>query len=262
MLESITPIIICFNEQANLKRSLGALKWANEVLVIDSGSTDQSLQICQKYSNVRVVHNPFKSFAQQCNFALKQEIKTPWVLSMDADYVVTPELQIELSKLDPPASICAYQIQFQYLLDGQALRGSLYPARTCLYRVDKAFYQQDGHAHKVVIDGQIGHLMQRLQHDDRKPQDRWFASQKNYAKQEADKLTQSNWRQLNWPDRFRKLGLGPALILPYTLIFKGLILDGKIGWQYTKQRLVAEQLLHRALRKGLGSISSSGSSSD
>lgn len=249
MLNNVTPVILTFNEEANLRRTLKPLYWAKEVLIIDSGSTDQTLQICDEFGNVTVVQNAFENFAQQCNFALDQNIKTEWVLSMDADYIVTPELTKELSELnnDSTRAVAGYRINFDYLVDGRPLRCSLYPPRTCLYRKNSARYEQDGHAHRVVVSGEVRQLNGRIQHDDRKPDARWLNSQKNYARQEAVKLKQLNWNDLSWPDRVRRMGGGPLLIFPYTLLIRALILDGAPGWKYAKQRLVAECYLFRAL---------------
>ncbi len=249
MLADITPVILTYNEEHNLRRTLQMLNWAREILVVDSGSNDATLNICHEFNNTRVVCNPFESFAAQCNFALQQNITSEWVLSMDADYVLSSSLVEELRNLSPLPEINGYRINFQYLINGQALRGSLYPPRVCLYRKAKARYQQDGHAHRVAIEGEISRLEGLVQHDDRKPHARWMASQCKYATQEANKLRQTNWQQLSWPDRCRKAGLGPFLVLPYTLILKGLILDGRAGLEYSKQRMIAESLLFKALFK-------------
>lgn len=249
MLNQITPIILTFNEQANIRRTLAALNWAADVIVIDSGSTDETLQICAEYSNVRCIHRTFDNFANQCNFALTQAINTEWVLSMDADYVVTAELVAELNQLTPSLDINGYQIEFQYLINGKALRGSLYPPRTALYRKKEAHYQQDGHAHKVNVNGGIAKLSAKIQHDDRKTNQRWLKSQWIYAQQEAKKLKQSRWADLATADKLRRLGLAPLIILPYTLLVKGLLLNGVSGLAYSFQRFIAEVYLLFALFK-------------
>lgn len=246
MINTITPIIICFNEEDNIARALDALSWAHEVLVVDSFSTDATLSICAKYANVRVVQHAFSSFAEQCNFALDQDIKTEWVLSMDADYVVSDALVEELSAITPAVDTSGYSISFDYLIDGKQLRGTLYPPRTALYRQASACYQQDGHAHRVLIDGKVERLQARIQHDDRKPWSRWLASQRRYASQEAEKLAQTPWAALSFADKMRKLGIAPLLVLPYTLLIKGLIFDGKVGLEYSKQRFIAEYYLQLA----------------
>lgn len=246
MLSDITPIILTFNEQDNIERTLSALSWAKDVVVIDSFSTDSTLTICSKFENVRVIQNKFENFAQQCNFALSQTFQTQWVLSMDADYVVTPELANSFSTLTPEQTTNGYEIGFEYLINGQALRGSLYPPRVSLYRKAQAHYHQDGHAHRVQVAGNVLSLKEKFQHDDRKPYERWLASQKKYAAQEAEKLSASTWKQLSWPDRMRFLAIAPIIMLPYTLFIKGLVLNGLPGIEYARQRLIAEIELQKA----------------
>lgn len=246
MHKQITPIILTYNEQANIRRTLSALQWAPEVLVVDSYSTDRTIQICGEFNNVRVVKNRFVNFAKQSNFALAQDIKTEWVLSMDADYIVTPQLCTELDRLPQNNAIQGYEINFEYLIRGKPLRGSLYPARTSLYRKVAGHYRQDGHTQRVVINGLVSKLENKLQHDDRKPYSRWLSSQKKYAIQEAAKLSSAAWRHVSWPDRLRYLGLAPLAIVPYTLLIKGLVFNGMPGLEYTGQRLVAEVLLQAA----------------
>jgi len=219
------------------------------VLVIDSHSDDESLSICGEYKNVRVITRTFDNFANQCNFALTQVLHTPWVLSMDADYVVTGELVEELGQLVPDPGINGYRISFQYLIAGKPLRGSLYPARTALYRKDRASYIQDGHAHRVIIDGSIGQLSSTIQHDDRKPFKRWLRSQWQYALQEAQKLRIVPWDDLTVADKSRTLCLAPLIVIPYVLLIRGLILDGWPGLVYSGQRFIAELYLQLARLK-------------
>src|SRR4051794_20220654 len=98
-LPDITPMIITFNEEANIGRVLEALAWAQQILVIDSGSTDGTLTICTADSRVTVAYRAFDSFAAQCNFGLTQ-VHTPWVLSLDADYVPEAGLAQELRAIE------------------------------------------------------------------------------------------------------------------------------------------------------------------
>ena len=246
MLEQITPIIATYNEAPNIERVLKALTWATEVLVIDSYSDDETLKICASFDNVRLIQNEYTGPTDQSNFGLAQDIKTDWVLSMDSDYVVTGQLRDEIARLSPTSEVRGFEISFEYLINGQALKGSLYPPRTCLYRHKSAHYQRDGHTQRVVIDGLVLALKNKMQHDDRKPCSRWLLSQRRYASQEAEKLAGADWRSLSWPDRFRYWGIAPLAIIPYTLIVKGLVVNGYPGLQYTWQRVVAEVYLQLA----------------
>src|SRR5215217_7735082 len=85
MIEDITPVIITYNEAANIARTLGRLVWARRIVVVDSGSTDETLEIIRSYPQTELINRPFDDFASQCNFAIAQ-VTTTWVLSLDADY--------------------------------------------------------------------------------------------------------------------------------------------------------------------------------
>jgi glycosyltransferase involved in cell wall biosynthesis len=100
VLDSITPVILTFNEAPNIERQLATLDWARELLVIDSGSTDATLEILARHPRVRVLHRPFDSFAGQWAHALEQgQIATEWFLRLDADYLMTEALRDELAAL-------------------------------------------------------------------------------------------------------------------------------------------------------------------
>src|SRR4051812_18013587 len=78
----ITPMILTFNEEENIARTICKLTWAREVLVVDSFSTDSTLAIARQFPNVQVRQRAFDSFAEQCNWGLAQ-IDSNWVLSLD-----------------------------------------------------------------------------------------------------------------------------------------------------------------------------------
>jgi len=251
MLTKITPIILTYNEEPNLDRTLRNLDWANDVIVIDSYSTDRTQEICGQYENVRMIQNEFISHSDQSNFALAQVVNSEWVLSMDADYIVTPQLKTELASLKTQENVNAYKINFKYVVLGSTLKGSLYPPRISLYRKQFAHYVQDGHTQRVEISGSVGQLKAVMLHDDRKPYSRWLSSQKKYARLEAIKLSQTAWQQLSWPDRVRVLGIAPLVVMPYTLLAKGLLLNGWPGIVYSWQRFMAELYLQFARFKSI-----------
>jgi glycosyltransferase involved in cell wall biosynthesis len=241
--DQITPLIITYNEAPNIARTLGKLSWAKRIVVIDSGSTDETLDMLRSFPQVDVIEHPFSDFAGQCNFGLTQ-VATPWVLSLDADYELSDELVEELAGLRTPDGIAGYRVRFIYRIHGRALRGALYPPRIVLYRKDKARYRNEGHGHRVAIAGEILPLAGVIYHDDRKPLARWFDSQQRYARAEARYLIETPTAKLTRSDRIRRLGwLAPIGVLFYTLFVKGCILDGWPGWYYALQRLCAETLI-------------------
>ena len=251
MLDQITPLILTYNEEANIAHALGGLTWAREIVVVDSFSDDQTVQIVSSFSNVRVVQRKFDCHRNQWEFGLKEtEISTPWVLALDADYVVTEELVSELKALEPDSTIKGYRTKFIYCINGKRLRSGIYPPVTVLYRRESATYVQDGHTQRVELDGAIEDLRAPMLHDDRKSFKRWFNSQARYTELEAQKLLAADPASLALPDRLRRwLILVPPAMLVYCLIIRGGILDGWAGFYYAFQRAIAELMLSRRLTR-------------
>lgn len=243
MLATITPLILTDNEAPNIGRCLAQLTWARRILIMDSGSTDETEQICCQHPQVEIIRRPFDSFAEQCNAGLEL-ISSEWVLSLDADYVLTPELQSELAALVDDGSTNSYVSRFRYCVSGRPLRGTLYPPRPILFRTSRGRYVQDGHAHRLQCDGPSQRLRSYVHHDDRKPLARWLRSQQGYARIEAEKLTAHTFQIRTWADRLR-MAVWPAApaVLLYTLLAKGCLFDGWAGWTYALQRTYFELLL-------------------
>jgi hypothetical protein len=245
VLAEITPVILTYNEAANIGRSLERLTWAREIVIVDSHSTDDTLAIAGGFPNVRVMQRPFDTHAQQWRFAVEETgITSGWVLRLDADYMVEPALRDEIAALAPEPATAACEIAFTYCMDGRPLRASLYPALPVLFRRGRGRFVQDGHTEKLRIDGPVVKLRQRLLHDDRKSLERWLQSQSRYQAQEVEKLVTRPWSELSWPDRIRCTRvLGPLAVAVHCLLVKGLLFDGKAGLLYTAQRITADLIL-------------------
>nr|WP_272506070.1 glycosyltransferase family 2 protein [Salinibacter ruber] len=240
-MTTITPLILTYNEEANIDRTLGRLTWAERVVVVDSYSTDGTVDLATSYDNVDLVQREFDDHTSQWNYGLDQ-VETEWVLSLDADYQVPLEFVDEVKGLTPSSAVAGYRATFQYCVFGQSLRANLYPPRIVLFRTGRARYEQDGHTQRLSVDGTVESLGTTLRHDDRKSLDRWFDNQRQYAHLEAQKLRSAD--NLELPDRLRKTDVwGPLLVLLYCLFWKGLILDGWPGWYYTLQRTYAELVI-------------------
>lgn len=239
----ITPLILTYNESPNIGRVLERLRWAHEIVVLDSFSTDDTEAIARGFPNVIFIQRQFDTFADQCNYGLEQ-IKTEWALSLDADYILTASLRDEIAALPSETGIAAYFARFRYCVAGRALRGTLYPPRPVLFKKSSGRYMQDGHAHKLVVDGSSRLLKGTLLHDDRKSLSRWLESQRSYARLEAEKLLAYPEQARSLADRLR-LSIWPAApaAFVYTLLVKRCLFDGWPGWFYTLQRTYAELLL-------------------
>jgi len=239
-LSSITPLILTYNEEVNIGRTLDRLTWASRIVVVDSYSEDDTVDIACSYENVDVVPRAFDNHTGQWNFGLEQ-VDTEWVLSLDADYQVPPDFVDEAQALSPKEDIAGYRATFSYCIQGKPLRGSLYPPRIVLFRQRRAYYVQDGHTQRLAIEGATDDLATAFKHDDRKPLSRWLDSQRQYARLEAGKLATGD--EETFVDRLRALGVGPILTPLYCLFLLRLILDGRAGLYYTLQRTYAELLL-------------------
>jgi glycosyltransferase involved in cell wall biosynthesis len=241
-LDTITPLILSYNEEPNIERTLQKLTWAKEIIIIDSYSTDRTLEILNSYSNIKIFQRKFDTHTQQWNSGLER-VNSEWILSLDADYVLTDSL-IEKFESLVDRNINGYFISFQYCVFGKPLRGTILPPRLALFRKDSATYIDDGHTQLLKLEGRSSQLDAYIHHDDRKPLSRWLWAQDRYMVIEAKKLLETPDRELSWGDRIRKRKIfAPFIILIYCLIFKGGILDGWQGWYYAFQRTLAELLL-------------------
>jgi glycosyltransferase involved in cell wall biosynthesis len=258
VLDHITPLVLTLNESPNISRVLAKLSWARRVVVLDSFSTDDTETLARSFANVRLLKRPFDSHAAQWNFGLNETgIETAWVLALDADHILTDEMIDELSHLGPDTATAGFEAAFTYCVNGRPLRGAIYPPITVLYRRGQTSYVQDGHTQRAMVRGPVGRLKSRILHDDRKPLDRWIASQSRYMKLEADKLAGSPMAELTLPDKVRRLVLiAPFATFLYCLFAKAAILDGWPGLFYAAQRAVAEGILslyllqHLVFRRG------------
>ncbi|WP_035990482.1 glycosyltransferase family 2 protein [Leptolyngbya sp. KIOST-1] len=242
-LDRITPLILTYNEDLNISRTLDTLRWAKRIIVIDSYSTDATLDILSHYPSVTLYQHPFESFAGQCNFGLTC-ISTEWTLSLDADYQVSAAFITEIQSLTETITSDGFKVALRYCVFGYPLRSTLLPPRTVLYRTAKAHYIEDGHAHRVRIDGPVASLRGPINHDDRKPLSHWLWAQNRYMVLEVQKLSTTPGHELSLADKIRKTKiLAPFVVLFYCLILKGGILDGWHGWYYALQRVLVEMLL-------------------
>ena len=201
----VTPLILTFNERENIGRTLAALSWAKQIVIIDSFSTDDTIAIAKaSRANITIAQRRFDTHATQWNFGLAQ-IRTPWVLTLDADYVdadyeLSSELSSEIAELKPSDEVSAYEARFQFRIFGRNLRACVYPPRPILFRTECCTYYDDGHTQELAIKGLTWRLSGVVYHDDPKPLSSWMRAQDPYATIEARYLLATPVAQLNFPD--------------------------------------------------------------
>ena len=245
MLDDITPVILTLNEAPNIGRCLESLRWAKDIVVVDSFSADETVAIARSRPAVRLFQRAFDNHAAQWQFAISEtDIATEWILALDADYQLTEAGIAEIEAKRPTRDVAGYKARFVICMWGKPLRSSAYPPVTVLYRRSRARYVQDGHTQRIQVEGRVEELREVVKHDDRKPLISRLEAQKQYSRLEAAKLLKSHAGGLSLADRIRKLRVvAPVLMFPYWMIWKGAILDGLAGVYYALQRTLAEVML-------------------
>ncbi len=163
---NISAIIITLNEERRLPRTLESLSFADEVLVVDSGSTDATREIASRCV-ARVVCHEWEGYARQKNFAAAQA-KYDWVFSIDADEVVTSQLaaEIEQIKRDGPADAAGFEMPRMANYQGHWIHHSgWYPDfKLRLYDRRRARWEGDYVHEELKVQGPIRRLRGNLQH--------------------------------------------------------------------------------------------------
>jgi glycosyltransferase involved in cell wall biosynthesis len=123
----LSVAIVTFNEEENLARTLASVAWADQILVVDSGSTDRTVEIARSF-NATVLERPWPGFAAQKNFALSQ-CTGDWILSLDADEELSPELQQQIRQtLSAHPTADAFYLNRRNLFLGRWIKhGGFYP---------------------------------------------------------------------------------------------------------------------------------------
>jgi glycosyltransferase involved in cell wall biosynthesis len=161
----ISVTVICLNEAAEIGPCLDSVRWADEIVVCDSGSTDGTREICRAYTD-KVYADPWRGFSAHKNLAVDRATKE-WVLSLDADERVTPELADEIQQTIRCASpLDGYTIPRRNYFLGQWIRhGGWYPDRTLrLFRRGKGRFLPRAVHEAVRVEGAVGELRAPLEH--------------------------------------------------------------------------------------------------
>jgi glycosyltransferase involved in cell wall biosynthesis len=162
----ISACVITFNEQENIRDCLESLKWADEIVVVDSGSTDRTLQIAKEFTD-RVIYHQWEGMNAQREYTLSQA-GNDWVLCLDADERVTPELRQEIERrLETEAGVIdGYRLRRRTYYLGQWIRhGGWYPDwKLRLFRKSKARYVGEDPHDLPQVDGAVSDLEGHIDH--------------------------------------------------------------------------------------------------
>jgi glycosyltransferase involved in cell wall biosynthesis len=184
----LSVIIITKNEAINIRECLESVKWADEIIVVDSGSTDDTVAICREYTQHVYVHD-WPGFGMQKNRALGYASKG-WVLSLDADERVTPELRSEIENTLRDGNALGYEIPRLSSFCGRYMRHSgWYPDYvTRLFQQNKGEFTNDLVHERVIINGTVGRLIHNLLHESFRDLDQLLAKMNHYSSAGAEML--------------------------------------------------------------------------
>jgi glycosyltransferase involved in cell wall biosynthesis len=221
----ITATIITYNEERNIARAMESLRCCDEIVVVDSGSSDRTAEIAQKLG-ARVIESPWGGYARQKNYAAECA-GNDWILSVDADEALSEALEGEIwqiKKSGPRFDAYTMPRMAQYL-GRWILHSGWYPDRKVrLYHRGKAEWVGEYVHESVVVRGTVGHLESDLLHFTCTSLSEHLKSMDRYTTLAAEQLVSQN-RRIG----YRQLVLDPAWTFIRTYIFQRGFQDGIEG---------------------------------
>lgn len=257
----LSVLIPTKNEERNLEECIASVAWADEIIVYDSHSTDDTIAIAEK-AGAKIVKRVFDTFAVHKNWALDNvEFRNPWVLLLDADERVTDMLAEEIKQAvktqDGPVG---YHIARKTVFCGTWMRHSgVYPDYNLrLIQAGHGRYEDRIVHEHMIVDGPAGYLKDHLLHDDDKGIERFFDRHNHYTSLEAVEIMRerlnSGGEKLGGnffergPQRRRALKnfaqrylpFRPMFLFFYMYILKAGFLDGRMGLRYCLLKMFFE----------------------
>lgn len=245
----VSVVIMTLNEECNLKNCIEALQWADEIIVLDSGSLDRTREIAEELG-CRVVVRKLVSWSEHQTWALRNlPFRNEWVLNIDADEIVPPDLASEiLSAILSPSPAVAYRFRRKdYFLDTWLKHASFYPLwLTRLYKPQFVSFERLVNP-ITKVDGEVGDLQGHLIHYPfSKGVSHWFERHNSYSSLEAREYQKSGQLQFaslftgDVSERrrackllFSRLPFRPVIKFFILYLLKFGFLDGRAGFYYS-----------------------------
>jgi len=195
----ISVLLPTFNSAATIRETLESVKWADEILVVDSFSTDETLNICSEYG-ARVIQHEYINSAKQKNWALPQ-CKNEWVLQIDTDEVLETGVREEIEQMlsSAPPELEALRLPRKNHVVGRWVRhAGIYPDyQIRLFRRDAARWnEREVHAH-IKVSGEVGTLRHHIMHFGMPSISKQLHNLDRYTRYEADELRKQG-RHFRW----------------------------------------------------------------
>jgi len=226
MAQKLTAIVPTYNCESVLQRCLENVKWADEILVVDSFSTDRTLEIARQYE-ARIVQHEYINSALQKNWAIPQA-RHDWILLLDSDEELEQGFQAEVRGVleDPPDHIDGYRMSRKNMVYGKWIKSCGYYPDTLvrLFRRSCRYQEREVHAHIDITEERTGRFEHHLIHHDFTDLNKFLAKFPRYLGYELDQLVKEGRRF-----RLREITLRPAYFFLWCYIYKGGYRDGVRG---------------------------------
>jgi len=165
-MEKLSVVIITYNEEDNIDRCLESVKWADEIIIVDNFSTDRTLDIARRYTD-QIFQRKWDGFGSQKNYAISKATNN-WILAIDADERITPELAGEIRVLFRAGELpmAAYELPYKVFFGDQWVRhGGWYPEyHIRLFCKDKGRFKERLVHEGVEVSGPVGRLRHFVEH--------------------------------------------------------------------------------------------------
>lgn len=223
----LSILIITYNEERNIESVLKNLDFADEILVVDSFSTDRTVELAQKFENIILKKHAFENYAAQRNFSISLA-RNSWILFLDADERITPELKQEIiATLQKKDTFSAYFIYRTFMFKNTKLRFSGWQTDKMLklFKKEEAQYDLNKKVHeRLIVSGKIGKLKNKLIHYSYNDYESYQKKMISYGKLKASEEFSKGLNPI-----FFHYYIRPLYQFMYQYIFRLGVLDGKKG---------------------------------
>lgn len=225
MKSKITALAITLNEEENVKQYVESLSFADEIIFVDSNSTDKTVEIA-KSLGVKVIQRDFDNFSNQRNFAISQA-QNDWITFFDLDEIVTPELNAEIVSVTSSTSDCvAYYVKRNFHFMGKRIKFGGWQSDKAIRVFNKEHCKYNGLVHETVVaNGKVGYLKEQVNHFSYRSFDNYNDKLNLYSKLQAESLYVKNKR----PNAYHFF-IRPKYRFFWQYIYRLGILDGKEGF--------------------------------
>jgi len=225
-MEKVSVAIITHNEERNIRDCLESVKWADEIVVVDNGSADGTLKICQEY-RARTYREGWKGYSAQKNSAIEKTINE-WVLSLDADERIGPELRQEIeTALRENPSVDGYWIARKNYFLGRWIRYcGWYPDRNLrLFRKSRGGFIERAVHERVEVRGKTGTLHHPMIHETYHTLSDFLIRSDRYSTLAAGEMRRQGRKY-----RFGDVILRPPLTFLQMYLLRAGFLEGYLGF--------------------------------